>query len=97
MSARRISFVGISMHPFMNIAFEFLFHGKAPVEVVVANVDNRDVSGAKPTGPNSWSNLPDPLCSAGKIERFLNRNSRSRDFKVRMVYSFGTFIAEEMR
>lgn len=39
--AEKISFVGLSMHPFLNDGFKYLFHGRSgEAEIVIANPEN---------------------------------------------------------
>jgi hypothetical protein len=56
LAAKRISFVGLSMHSFLKDGIKYLFAGKeGQTEVIVANTDN-------PSSPiksvNVWANLP---------------------------------------
>lgn len=56
-SAKRISFVGLSMHSFLKDGMKYLFDGKVgPTEIVVANPDNPPVIPIKPE--NLWANMP---------------------------------------
>jgi hypothetical protein len=98
--AEKISFVGISMHPFMEYGLNFLFaerRGKGKLDVVVANNGNRKLS-----VPHRSSNVlgemievSDPRCPAGLVKKYLSA-LKINDLQLRPVDSFRAFIAEEM-
>jgi hypothetical protein len=66
MRAEKISFVGLSMHPFLEEGLSWLFHGKKDaVEVVVANLENRN-----------FPNVDDrfhPASLTGRVVKLLRR------------------------
>jgi len=101
-SAEKVSFVGISMHPFMEFGLKFLFRNCEPskkIEIVVANPFNREIKVRAPNNvADSFISKPDPRCPGGKIDNFLSKRQAAThfDYNLRMVDSFNTFIAEEM-
>jgi hypothetical protein len=100
--AEKISFVGISMHPFMEYGLNFLFAKKrGKLEVVIANNGNRKITVALRSSNiiGATNEVPDRRCPAGLVQQYLI-GLKIKDLDLRPLYStenaFRTFIAEEM-
>src|SRR5205807_3143353 len=100
-TATKVSFVGISMHPFMKLGLEHLFRTKeGECEVVVAN-NSRQVIDVPATSTSNEilpagavTSVLDPRSPAGRVDAFFNK-LRLKHFEVneiRPVDSFKTFI-----
>jgi hypothetical protein len=104
--ADKISFVGLSMHQFLNDGLKFLFGGKeGKAEIVVANPDNRGFE--EPRSPSYWERQPH--CSAyamnellgnvaAKMIKFGKPPGRAISPKhITVVPDFGTFVKTQMK
>jgi hypothetical protein len=97
--ADKISFVGLSMHPYLEDGLRFLFQRKSgQVEIVVANRGNQ-----LPHGSSESDASRDSRCPAGRVREFLRKNCPSLASKtqphtllIRCLLSFEEFIWQEM-
>jgi hypothetical protein len=95
-SADRISFVGLSMHQFLEGGLKYLFDGrKGTVEVVMANPLNAPFIGAK--GGDNWSRNPHSPAYVlnqvlGKVAPHMTRLRGD----IKLINDFGEFVKTQM-
>jgi hypothetical protein len=106
-AADKISFVGMSMHPFMFDGLKYLFDGKqGKVEVCVANPDNMQFVRGK--AETHWNHQPYSSAYAvaktlGEIAPKMSRfgmvpgSRRGADGDVTLVQNFSEFIRTQMK
>jgi hypothetical protein len=106
LSAKRISFVGLSMHSFLLDGLKYLFEGKQDkVEIVLANPDNTPFVRGK--SETHWNKLPHSpgyalsqmlTAAAPKMSRFgIVPGFPNGDGDITLVHDFASFIKTQMR
>jgi hypothetical protein len=105
LAADKISFVGLSMHPFLSDGLKYLFDGKSGrVEICVANPDNTPfIPGSTET---HWQNLPNSPAHAvsrilGKVAPKIVRWGKvprhgTSDGDITLVKDFSEFIRTQI-
>jgi hypothetical protein len=96
-AANKISFVGLSMHPFLKDGLRFLFNGKpGPVEVVVANPENLPF--VRGQGQTHWSKQPhSPGFAVNRVLNEIAPNMQRAGGDITLVNDFSGFIKTQMK
>ena len=112
LSAEKISFVGLSMHPYLELGFQYIFQGKAgSVQVVVANTLNerfkeshRQLEALHPNSPcrkvfdmlNKVSNGKLTCEYSDREPKTIRSRPDNGGQKITPRYSFADFIEHEL-
>jgi hypothetical protein len=96
-AAQKISFIGLSMHPFLKDGLKYLFEGKTGnVEIVLANPLNSPFIPGK--GDSHWSRQPpSPGYVLNQVLNEVAPSMNKTGGEIRLIQGFEEFIKTQMR